>query len=179
MQIKLEFKEEYMKLLRENCQANGYRYPAQFAEKLIIYALKSGQFDVQEQDTKSLENYQKIGESARKMAGRKFSIARAVDDHEETVNGYKKALKKGWIKQEHYDSLIKESEMEHKKNVRLELEKKELTKTIREKSKDYFDRCSEMGCDISELRNGKKCSRRWNNFPEKCIRLDKINKNEY
>ena len=127
-QIKLDLSEVIIEYLKFYTHDFGFRYPAQFASYVITEAFdKLPEFeDIDSEDLAMMKRYVSIGKSASKMKGRKFSIANSVKDHEETVKGYDEVLKRGWITEKTYTRLVKESESEHKKNIKRELQKMEI-----------------------------------------------------
>lgn len=133
-QIRISVSDELLELLQKECKEYGFQHPAQFASSLILDGYDNFDDTKYKELAESAREYLKIGKSANKMAGRKFSIARAVMDHRETVEGYSKALEAGWIDEDRYEELVTESEREHKKNVKSELKKMDLEKRRRKKN---------------------------------------------
>jgi len=127
-QIRISVSVELLELLREEHKDYGFQHPAQLASSLILDGYDNFDDTKYKELAESAREYLKIGKSAIKMKGRKFSISRAVQDHNETVEGYSKALEAGWIDEDRYEELVTESEREHKKNVNRELKKMDLEK---------------------------------------------------
>jgi hypothetical protein len=119
--------------LDNNCAKAGFRYPSQLAVDMLNEALRLPKYaKLPTLETSIMDETVNIGKNAGIIGSRKFSISGAVKDHNETVEGYKKALNKGWITKERYDELEKESEVMHKEVVDEECKKMDKQKQMRE-----------------------------------------------
>lgn len=119
-QVKISLPEGVINFFKAKQVAKGYSaYSHIIADALIE------QYEIEKEETEGFSEimekyrqYNKIGDSASKMRGRKFAIANSINDLNETIKGYDD---NPWLKQADRQNLKKEAIIEHVINTRREL----------------------------------------------------------
>lgn len=142
--MKVSVSDELKKFIYDKYIEYGYTYPAQLHAAILVEGFKSPRFNNPHMnDTKKFERYELIGNAARRVKARKFSVVGSVRDHKKNVRGIKEAFAAGIITKEERDEQIRLDKIDHQIVARVYLSgqksPKEKVSSPKNKTKEEWD----------------------------------------